>query len=52
MHLTRLLAATALLLAAAACGTAGSGSSVPPDFLNPQAPQAGAPFPYNSPWCP
>jgi len=21
-------------------------------MMNPQAPQAGPPFPYNSPWCP
>jgi predicted small lipoprotein YifL len=47
----RLLVSAALLLTLAACGTAGSGSSVPADFMNPQAPQAGAPFPYNSPWC-
>ena len=51
MRMTRLVAA-ALLLAIAACSTAGSGSSVPADFLNPQAPQAGAPFPYNSFYCP
>ena len=48
MRLSRFLAA-ALLLALAACGTPGG---VPADHLNPQAPQAGAPFPYNSPWCP
>ncbi|MFN2645199.1 MAG: hypothetical protein ABR570_09430 [Burkholderiales bacterium] len=40
--------AIALLLALSACGTTGG---VPADFLNPQAPQAGPPFPYNSPWC-
>jgi len=38
-----------LLMALAGCGTAGSG--VAPDMMNAQAPQAGAPFPYNSPWC-
>jgi hypothetical protein len=43
------LAAIAMLLGLAACGTAGSG--VAADMLNPQAPQAGLPFPYNSPWC-
>ena len=48
MRFSRLLAA-ALLLALAACGTP---SLVPADHLNPQAPQAGLPFPYNSPWCP
>jgi len=47
MHPLRFLA-LALLLALAACGTAGG---VAPDMLNPQAPQAGPPFPYNSPWC-
>jgi hypothetical protein len=36
------------LLALAACGSPGG---VAPDMMNPQAPQAGAPFPYNSPWC-
>jgi hypothetical protein len=36
------------LLALAACGSPGG---VAPDMMNAQAPQAGAPFPYNSPWC-
>jgi hypothetical protein len=40
------LFACALLLALAACATAGSG--VAPDMQNPQRPQAGPPFPYNS----
>jgi hypothetical protein len=48
MTLPRFLA-TALLLALAACGSTGG---VAPDMQNPQASQAGAPFPYNSPWCP
>ena len=50
MTLARFLAA-ALLLALAACGGMTPGG-VAPDMLNPQAPQAGPPFPYNSPWCP
>jgi hypothetical protein len=40
---------TVVVLVLASCGSAGSG--VAPDMMNPQAPQAGAPFPYNSPWC-
>ena len=44
----RLLFSAALVLSLAACGTPGG---VPADFMNAQAPQAGAPFPYNSPWC-
>jgi hypothetical protein len=35
-----------LLLGVAGCGTAGSG--VAPDMQNPQRPQAGPPFPYNT----
>ena len=50
MTLPRLFA-TALLLALAACGGMTTGG-VAPDMMNPQAPQAGPPFPYNSPWCP
>lgn len=46
--LMRLLTVS-LLLALAACGATGG---VAPDMMNPQAPQAGPPFPYNSPWCP
>jgi len=42
------LFAIVLVLALSACGTP---STLPADFLNPQAPQAGSPFPYNSPWC-
>jgi hypothetical protein len=44
----RTLMAVVLLLVLAACGNVGG---VAPDMLNPQAPQAAAPFPYNSPWC-
>ena len=42
--------AVASLLALAACGALPPGG-VAPDMMNPQAPQAGSPFPYNSPWC-
>jgi hypothetical protein len=44
----RPLLMTILLLSLAACGSPGG---VAPDMVNAQAPQAGAPFPYNSPWC-
>jgi hypothetical protein len=49
MRLLKLVFAGASLLAGlAACGTTGG---VPPDHMNPQAPQPGLPFPYSSPWC-
>ena len=44
----RKLIAVTLLLVLAACGSPGGAA---PDMMNAQAPQAGAPFPYNSPWC-
>ena len=49
MRLSRFLATALLLTTLAACGSTGG---VPADHMNPLAPQAGAPFPYNSPWCP
>ena len=55
MRYLSMLLAFALLLGTSACGTtnaAAGASPLPADFLNPQAPQAGRPFPYNSPWCP
>ena len=39
---------TLVVLVLASCGSPGG---VAPDMMNAQAPQAGAPFPYNSPWC-
>jgi hypothetical protein len=49
MTLPRFLAA-ALLLALAACGSTGgvAPGGVAPDMQNPQRPQAGPPFPYNT----
>ena len=47
MRPSRLLAAAFLFLLAA-CGATGGTA---PDMMNPDAPQAGPPFPYNSPWC-
>ena len=44
----RRLIALIIVLMLAGCGGTGG---VAPDMTNPQAPQAGAPFPYNSPWC-
>ena len=49
----------AILLALAGCGTSGAGGTAPgygesaapglaADMLNPQRPQAGPPFPYNT----
>lgn len=46
MILSRFFAA-ALLSALAACGSLTAGG-VAPDMQNPQRPQAGPPFPYNT----